>query len=161
MLWLTWNHAGRCERFLCGRPACPYKEIAKILQSPLRIGILGRSSIEICKISGNCWLGMRASYFENQDLDLNDEPLCKITIWDQAFSHAFRCAHWLASLVSLFFNWPLRRNAYAPGFKSRALPSLLSASLRSPLCDMHRLVIIRLTRGDTGRQDLTGPSALL
>ena len=49
---------GPTRAFLWERQAFPYKEIAKILQSPLRIGILGGSSIEFCKISGNCWLEM-------------------------------------------------------------------------------------------------------
>lgn len=48
----------------------------------------------------------------------------------------------------------------ALSFKCGALPSLLLALLHSPLCDMHRLVIVRLTGRDTSRQILTVPSAL-
>jgi hypothetical protein len=92
--------------FLYERQAVPYTEIAKILQSPLRIGILGGSSIEICKISGNCWLEMRASHFQNQDPNLNDEPLHEITTWDQAFSHALNHAYWLALRAASSFLVP-------------------------------------------------------
>lgn len=82
--------------FCIRKTGLPYKEPAKILPSPLRIDLLGGSSIEICKFPGNCWLEMRASRFETQDLDLSSEPLGGIPAWDQAFSHALTRDHWLA-----------------------------------------------------------------
>jgi len=103
---LTHDPAARCERFGYARQACPVEETAKILQSPLRIDILGESSIEICKFSGNCWLQMRASYLETQDLDLNDRPLGGIIGWDQAFSHALDRDHWLALCAASSFLVP-------------------------------------------------------
>ena len=46
-------------------------------------------------------------------------------------------------LVVIFDDWLLRRKADAPSFKFRVLPSLLFTSLRSPLWNLHRLVIVR------------------
>lgn len=46
-------------------------------------------------------------------------------------------------------------------FQVQSSSKFVVAALRSPLCNMHRLVIVRSARGDTGRRDVTDPSALL